>query len=209
MSDEQNTVQTEQTEQDPTQNTGKTSKPRVVNTHIEDGVVTVMHAGHPEPIITFDTATLADKPAVARNLLAYGVGSLLRQAAGMEDPHKSVSELVQRLMSGQWQPGRRPAGPKEVDPVIEALATRLGRSVDYVVGEYIPAFCRKQGLTTSDGKLRMSLAREQLSLHPDLAPIVARIVTQRSKVAAKAGEHFDLGSLDAPAGEPAEREAAE
>jgi hypothetical protein len=181
---------------DGTQVNETVRKPRVINTSIDNGVVTVTHAEHDEPLIRVDAEQLASTPS-AHNLIAYGASVLLRQAAaGAEDPHAAVRDMVRKLAEGQWQPGRRGPGAQEVEPVVEALAQQLGKDVAFIRDTYLPRYCQHQGFVASNGRLLMARAKAELEKHPDLAPIIGKIMAKRAKDH-KQAEHVDLGALAA------------
>jgi hypothetical protein len=175
--------------------TASTPKPKIVNTNIVDGVVTVTHADHTEPLVSFDANQLIGQP-VARDLVAYGVAQLLRQAANGNDPHEAISKRIDQITRGDWTPGRHGV-VAEIEPVVEALATHLNKSVDFVAEKYLPRYCQQMNLVTKNGRMMLSAAKAQLSKHPELAPLVTRIIGAR----AKANRHQPAQDLSAIAAE--------
>lgn len=169
-------------------------KPRVVNAKVQDGRVTIMHASFSEPLIEFDPSQLTGK--THDSVLAYGAAVLLRQAANSADPQKSVNDMAQRLVNGQWQPGRRGVD-REIEPIVAALAQHLNKDPQFVVETYLPKYCERVGLVTANGRNRIADAKTQLEKHKDIAPLVSRIIAQRSKEAGKGQEALDLSAIAA------------
>lgn len=176
------------------------AKRKIANSTVTGSTVNVQFSSafHNE-LVTLDTSTLSAE--MQGMLAAQGAASVIQggYSAPGADPVKAAKDMVARLRAGTWHPG--PArGEALPDPLVQATAEHLakqsGKDYPYerVEDVFLPAYQERHGLGS------IGAARRKLRQHPDIAPRIAQIESERSKAAAmraKGAHRENLLDLDA------------
>lgn len=144
-------------------------------------------------VLEVDAAKIPD--SIRDVVTAYGAVSIIQGAYGNADPENIVAvarDMLDRLYTGRWTPGPS-RSEKEPDDLHVVLAEHLNKPIDYVVETYIPKYMTKNGFV---GRVGLGQARKRLAGHPDIAPKIAKLVSERAKRAADAAKKAPRESLD-------------
>lgn len=180
--------------------TAPAAKRKIANSTVSGSTISVQFSEHfGKHLLTLDTSTLS--PEMQAMLAAQGAAGVIQGAytSPGADPIKAANDMVARLKAGTWHPG--PArGEALPDPLVQATAEYLAKQTgqdypyDRVEEKFLPAYQVRHGLGS------IGAARRKLRMHPDIAPRIAQIESERSKAAAlraKGGHRENLLDLDA------------
>lgn len=166
-----------------------TSKPKrkIATSSVDGAILTVKFSdSYNSQVLTLDAAKLP--AALQPSLVALGAAGLIQAAYSVADkPVEAAQKMIDRLMKGDWTPGR--AATAEPDELVVALADHLKESHEYVEQTYLPGYAAKHGLAS------VGAARRKLRAHPTIAAKVAEITAERAKAALAAAKKTPSDSL--------------